>query len=121
MDVGGCSFFEEGESAEKEITKPSRIGGLNVAVRSTKSKETLKEMLITFNDCCLYFQYKVAEAHKYFPTNAHLNRIKINDTNLGELCAEVDTFDHFFIECQETIGLWQRLFDLFIPIKTTRS
>ena len=61
-----------------------------------------------------YFQYKVT--HRYFPTNAHLNKIKIKDTNLCELCAEVDTLDHFFIECHETIGLWQRFFDLFTPI-----
>ena len=59
-------------------------------------------------------QYKVT--HGYFPTNVHLNKIKIKDTNLCKLCAEVDTLDHFFIECQETIGLWQRFFDLFTPI-----
>ena len=69
---------------------------------------------ITRSTTLQYFQYKVT--HGYFPTNAHLNKIKIKDTNLCELCAEVDTLDHFFIEYQETIGLWQHFFDLFAPI-----
>ena len=69
---------------------------------------------ITRSTTLQYFQYKVT--HGYFTTNAHLNKIKTKDTNLCELCAEVDTLDYFFIECQETIGLWQRFFDLFTPI-----
>ena len=69
---------------------------------------------ITRSTTLQYFQYKVT--HGYFPTNAHLNKIKIKDTNLCELCAEVDTLNHFFIECQETTGLWQHFFDLFTPI-----
>ena len=50
---------------------------------------------ITRSTTLQYFQYKVT--HGYFPTNAHLNKIKIKDTNLCELCVEVDTLDHFFI------------------------
>ena len=69
---------------------------------------------ITRSTTLQYFPYKVT--HGYFPTNAHLNKIQIKDTNLCELCAEVDTLDHFFIECQEKIGFWQRFFDLFTPI-----
>ena len=49
-----------------------------------------------------------------------MNKIKIKDTNLCELCAEVNTLDHFFIECQETIGLWQRFFDLFTILNNSQ-
>ena len=71
---------------------------------------------ITRSTTLQYFQFKII--HGYYPTNAYLNKIKIQDTNLCEYCEtkSKDTLEQYFVTCEKTQILWEEMKNLIKPI-----
>ena len=61
---------------------------------------------ITKSTTLPYFQFKVT--HGFYPTNAYLKNVKIQETNLCENCEIEDTYtlEHYFVTCRTTQTLF---------------
>lgn len=53
------------------------------------------------------FQYKIAQ--RVIPCNAYLANIRIKQTNICTFCEEVDSIQHFLIECEDTWHFWTQV------------
>ena len=62
---------------------------------------------ITKSTTLQYFQFKIT--HGFYPTNAYLKKVKIQETNLCENCETEDTIEHYFVTCRTTQTLWKQM------------
>ena len=62
---------------------------------------------ITKSTTLQYFQFKIT--HGFYPTNAYLKKVKIQETNLCENCEIEDTIEHYFVTCRTTQTLWKQM------------
>jgi hypothetical protein len=54
------------------------------------------------------FQYKIT--HRILAVNYNLKIWKIKNTNICDKCDQVDTIEHYLVECPHTHRFWQQLF-----------
>ena len=60
------------------------------------------------------FQFKTTQG--FYPTNAYLQNVKIQETNLCKSCEIEDTLEHYFVTCRTTRTLWEQMKNLINPI-----
>ena len=68
----------------------------------------------SIGNTALYFQFKVT--HGFYPTNAYLKKVKIQETNLCANCEIEDTLEHYFVTCRTTQTLWEQMKNLINPM-----
>ena len=55
------------------------------------------------------FQYKIV--HRFFPCNEILNTWYPSQTNLCNSCNQLDTIEHYLVECKTVKIFWKQLFN----------
>ena len=59
-----------------------------------------------------YFQYRIL--HRILPTNIHLKRFRIKETDLCSFCGEEqETYLHFFVKCDIVKKCWKQTLEWF--------
>ena len=53
---------------------------------------------------CTELHWKII--HNIYPTKVLLQKMKIKDNNICEHCNQVDTIEHFFVQCRIVKPLW---------------
>ena len=80
---------------------------------SLPDDDTFKQIYKVPFTCCRYtklqtFQFKIL--HRIIACNYWLYKMKIHDTGICNLCNEVDTIQHHFIDCLGTLHFWNLFF-----------
>ena len=64
------------------------------------------------------FQFKIT--HRILACKYNLHIWKIKDNNKCETCQEIDTIEHFLVQCHEVYFLWQQIFNWWASSMETR-